>query len=132
MPLLRDGKRRYFGTGPAPAGEVRTTIRRYEKDSSVYGVAGLIIDLGTPAVYDFIRWTMDPNEIYNLLQKRPLEPFALRLLDGRVFEVRHPEMALVTKRAVVLGVHRNGAQGPADETVVLSLVAIASLHPLNV
>ncbi|HPM22892.1 MAG TPA: hypothetical protein PLP66_03235 [Phycisphaerae bacterium] len=74
---------------------------------------------------------MDPNEILTLVRKRPFEPFAIRLHDGRSIEVRHPEVIVVGKRSVFVGLYHNGAEGLVDDWVLISPVAIASLHPLN-
>jgi hypothetical protein len=74
---------------------------------------------------------VDPNEIIKLLRRQPFEPFALRLLDGRVFEVHHPELLVVGKRDVFLFLSSNGADQPIEDWVIISPVAIASLHPVH-
>jgi hypothetical protein len=39
-----------------------------------------------------------------LLAERPFVPLRLHLADGRVREIRHPEMAMVAKTHVAIGV----------------------------
>jgi hypothetical protein len=75
---------------------------------------------------------MDPNEILALVRKRPFEPFGIRLHDGRVIEVRHPDVIVVGRRSIFVGLYTsdNGG-GPVDDWVLISPIAIASLHPLQ-
>ncbi len=74
---------------------------------------------------------MDPNELWTLIRKRPFEPFTIRLHDGRVFEIRHPEIVVVGKRSVFIGMYRESTDGPIDDWALISPIAIASLHPLQ-
>ncbi|MCH8808143.1 MAG: hypothetical protein IH986_18925 [Planctomycetes bacterium] len=74
---------------------------------------------------------MDPSEILKLLRAQPFEAFVIHLVDGRRFEVRHPELMLVTKRSLFLGWHSNGNEGPADDWVIFSPIAIATLEPMG-
>lgn len=47
---------------------------------------------------------MQPQEMQKLLRKRPFEPFHVYLADGRVFDIRHPHLNLVTQLRFVIGV----------------------------
>ena len=38
---------------------------------------------------------MRPNDLIDHLRRRPFRRFRLVLTDGRAFEVRHPELAMV-------------------------------------
>lgn len=73
---------------------------------------------------------MDPNEILKLIRQRPFEPFKIRLLDGQEHQIRHPEMALVGKRHLFVGLYAGAEDGPVDDWALLSVVAIASVHPM--
>lgn len=73
---------------------------------------------------------MNPTELFRLLKKRPFEPFSLRLHDGRTFEIRHPELILVTRRSVFVGLHQSEPAGPADDWVLIAPAAIATVHPI--
>lgn len=43
---------------------------------------------------------MRPDDIRDFLQKKPFQPFKVTLTDGRTYEVRHPELAMVARSAV--------------------------------
>jgi hypothetical protein len=47
---------------------------------------------------------MQPLEMQRLLRKRPFEPFRVYLSDGRVFDIRHPHLTLVTELRFIIGV----------------------------
>jgi hypothetical protein len=45
---------------------------------------------------------MSPKEIFAHLRAEPFHPIQICLSDGSSYEVRHPEMALVTRRTVAI------------------------------
>jgi hypothetical protein len=65
---------------------------------------------------------MNTETIRELLRKQPFEPFAIRMTNGDVFEVRHPEMALVLKTKVIIGDPEN------DRSWICSLLHIATIE----
>jgi len=50
---------------------------------------------------------MTAEELIELLEERPFTPLRLHLADGRVREIRHPEMALVSESLVAIGIPRD-------------------------
>lgn len=73
---------------------------------------------------------MNPIELLQLLRNRPFEPFSLRLHDGRVYEIRHPDVVVVGKRSVFIGLYRAEPGGPVDDWVLIAPAAIATVHPI--
>jgi len=52
---------------------------------------------------------MRPNDIFGHLHKRPFQPIRVSAADGSYYDVRHPELMLVSKTEVVIGLKaRNG------------------------
>jgi hypothetical protein len=45
---------------------------------------------------------MNADTIREMVQRRPFEPFRLRLSNGETHEVRHPEFAVVGKSKVLV------------------------------
>lgn len=68
---------------------------------------------------------MSYETLKELLDKRPFEPFELRLSNGERYEVRHPEMALLLKSRIVIGDVEN------DRTTTCALIHINSVAPLQ-
>jgi hypothetical protein len=65
-----------------------------------------------------------------LLSARPFQPFRLVMSSGKEYEVRHPEMALLTRSDILVGV------GEADDGVpaefrICSLLHVASVEPVS-
>jgi len=67
---------------------------------------------------------MRPEDILQLLRARPFQPFRISLSDGKEYEVRHPETAIVSRSTVVLGIP--GAEGP--DKPVERVIHCALLH----
>lgn len=75
---------------------------------------------------------MRPDDIVQLLRTRPFEPFRICLSDGQSYEIRHPELAIVDRSKVVIGVPGpRGIDGPAERTVNCALLQITRTEPLN-
>lgn len=74
---------------------------------------------------------MSPEELEAYLKRQPFMPFRIHMGNGRTHDVRHPETALVTMDAVVVGVHELGERFPRY-TRTLALVNINELEPVGV
>jgi len=68
---------------------------------------------------------MNADTIREYLRREPFEPFVIRLSNGEVFEVRHPECAIVMKTRVIVGYPEE------DRTVTCGLVHINSVEALQ-
>jgi hypothetical protein len=55
---------------------------------------------------------MDPIELYDLLHKRPFQPFRIHVKDGRVYDVRFPEINMVGVKWVLIGILAPGDTDP--------------------
>jgi hypothetical protein len=67
---------------------------------------------------------MRSEDIRELLRSEPFRHFRLTLTDGRTYDVRHPEMAMVGRSTVAIGLTTNGK----DETIYDRLVTVDLLH----
>jgi hypothetical protein len=66
----------------------------------------------------------------DLLSKRPFEPFAVVLSSGEQFEVRHPEMAWLTRTTLYVGIDPDRGGVPGD-AAMRSLLHVTSVKPLR-
>jgi hypothetical protein len=74
--------------------------------------------------------TMRPEDIREFLQHKPFQPFRLTLIDGRTYEVRHPELAMVGRSSVAIGVPSPDDPRPVyDRLVTVSLLHITQIEP---
>jgi len=64
----------------------------------------------------------------NLLKERPFKPFRLVMSSGQTYEVRHPEMALITKSDILIGVDIDDDEVPA-EFKICSMLHVTRAYP---
>lgn len=62
-----------------------------------------------------------------LLTRLPFEPVRVKTSGGEVFEIRHPEMASLTKSALVI-VLTDADGSPSDRVEYVSYLHIASVE----
>jgi hypothetical protein len=67
---------------------------------------------------------MDTNTIRKAVLKRPFQPFILRMVDGRTFQVSHPEYLAVSRRVVLV------IDPTTEAGLYLEPVLISSLEPI--
>jgi len=65
-----------------------------------------------------------------LLAQRPFRPFRLVMSSGKTYEVRHPELAWLTRSDILIGVGETDDGIPA-EFRICSLLHVATIEPLN-
>src|SRR5262245_11335730 len=53
------------------------------------------------------RPPMTPAELLPLLQRRPFVPFQLLLSTGATYDIRHPELVMVGRGTVIVGIPIN-------------------------
>jgi len=66
-----------------------------------------------------------------LLGQRPFRPFRLVMSGGQTHEVRHPEMALLTRSDLLVGTDVADDGVPA-EFKICSLLHVTTIEPLSV
>ncbi len=65
-----------------------------------------------------------------LLTQQPFKPFRLVMSSGQAYEVRHPEMAMLTRTDILVGVGETD-EGVPSEFRICSLLHVATVEPLN-
>jgi len=74
---------------------------------------------------------MSHQDLRERVQQRPFQPFRMVLTEGTTYEVRHPELIMLGKRAAVIGISRDAAQTLFDSTVLVDLFHIVRLEALD-
>jgi hypothetical protein len=75
---------------------------------------------------------MTAEELIERLEERPFTPLRLPLADGRVREIRHPEMAIVSETHIVVGVQRDDESKVAVRTTFCSIPNIVEVEPFEI
>ena len=73
---------------------------------------------------------MTVESFRELLAQRPFRPFRLVISSGQAYEVRHPEMAWLTRTDILVGVDQTDDGVPA-EFKICSLLHITAVEPLS-
>lgn len=66
----------------------------------------------------------------DLLARRPFQPFRLVMSSGLTYEVRHPEMAWLTRTSILVGIDDEDDHVPA-EFKICSLLHVTAIEPLS-
>jgi len=66
----------------------------------------------------------------DLLAQRPFRPFRLVMSSGQTYDVRHPEMAWLTRSDILVGIDDDNEGVPA-EFKICSLLHVSAIEPLS-
>lgn len=73
---------------------------------------------------------MTVQNFRDLLAQRPFRPFKIVMSSGETYEVRHPEMAMLTRTALLVGIGTVRHNVPADFKMC-SLLHITAVEPVS-
>ncbi len=73
---------------------------------------------------------MPPEEILVALQ-RSFTPLTMHPTDGRDDQIRHPELIIPGKRAVIVGLPANSTEPYYERLVTIGLLHITRLEPID-
>lgn len=76
---------------------------------------------------------MRPDDIRPFLRQRPFRPFRLYILEATVYEIRHPEMALLAR--TTLNIYFPASTSPfplAESFVTIALLHITKVEPMPI
>jgi hypothetical protein len=74
---------------------------------------------------------MKAEDLIELLEERPFKTLRVRLADGRSYEIRHPEMAIVTPNIVAIGLSQGNGSRLADRVTHCSIAHIVEVEPIE-
>ena len=129
QPRFNPGARRVDPAGLLRArwGIVDCGLRRWPITVAVWGAGPLV----SCTVSDVESITMRAEELRQLLDRRPFVPIRLYFTDGTTYDIRHPEMALLTRSTVEIGLPKDQASKIADRVVYCTLLHIVRVENLD-
>jgi hypothetical protein len=75
---------------------------------------------------------MRTEDVREFTKRQPFQSFRLTLTDGRTYDVLHPELAMVGRSTVSVGVPKPGDPEPIyDRLIMFSLLHIMQIEPLE-
>jgi hypothetical protein len=72
---------------------------------------------------------MTPRDIVRELRRIPFVPFRLTLTEGSTYDIKHPELCLVTRRSVYIGVDP-ATDNIAEDSVLIDVDHVVKLDPI--
>lgn len=78
----------------------------------------------------FGKLVMTVETFRNMLVRRPFVPFRLVMSSGKTYDVRHPEMARLTRTDILVGLDIVDEDLPA-EFAICSLLHVTAIEPLT-
>lgn len=75
---------------------------------------------------------MRPEGVLQMLRSHPFEPFRIHMSDGSFYDITHPELAIVKKSKVFVGIAGpKGPDAPVQNSVYGAMIHISRLEKLN-
>jgi hypothetical protein len=73
---------------------------------------------------------MTVQDFRTLLKAQPFQPFRFVMSSGQTYEVRHPEMAFLTRTSIHVAVDV-ADDGIPNDSRLCSLLHVTAIEPLN-
>jgi hypothetical protein len=72
---------------------------------------------------------MTAEALRDWMQRRPFAPFRITMSSGDAYEIRHPEMAFLTRAEIIIGLGERGGIPSRHRTV--SLLHVTAAEPID-
>ncbi len=73
---------------------------------------------------------MRAEELKELLRRRPFVPLRVHMTDGQTYDIRHPDMVLVLRQRVDIGLLPDPSSGVLERVEYCSLLHIVRVEEL--
>ncbi len=72
---------------------------------------------------------MTAEALRDWMQRRPFQPFRITMSRGDAYDIRHPEMAFLTRAEIIIGLGERGGIPSRHRTV--SLLHVTAAEPID-
>jgi hypothetical protein len=73
---------------------------------------------------------MTQEDLQNAARRQPFEPFRLILTTGATYDIRHPDLLMVGKRAAIVGLTNEPGGTAFDRTLKVDLLHVVGIEEL--
>ena len=73
---------------------------------------------------------MSFEELHAAARRQPFTPFRLTLTTGDTYDIRHPDMIMVGRRTVAIGISRRAGATTNDLIMQIDLLHIVAIEAL--
>jgi hypothetical protein len=75
---------------------------------------------------------MTQDELRDAARRQPFKPFRVVLTTGATYDIRHPDLIMVGRRSVVLGIAKDPGGTVYDRTYQVDLLHVVGIEELAV
>jgi len=81
---------------------------------------------------DALRWmVVNHEELREAARQQPFMPFRVLLTTGDTYDIRHPDLIMVGRRSVIIGIAKNAKQPGYDRTLKVDLFHVVGIDELS-
>jgi hypothetical protein len=73
---------------------------------------------------------MTHNDLQDAARHQPFDPFRVLLTTGAVYDIRHPDLIMVGRRAAIIGVTNEPGGTAFERTIKVDLLHIVAIEEL--
>ena len=73
---------------------------------------------------------MTQEDLQDAARRRPFMPFQVVLTTGETFDIRHPELLMVGRRAAIIGIANDPEAAVFDRSIKVDLLHVVGLKDL--
>ena len=74
---------------------------------------------------------MTYEDLHTAARRQPFEPFRVVLTTGTTYDIRHPELIMVGRRAAIIGITKKPSSIAYDTTVKVDLLPVVGIEDLR-
>ena len=71
-----------------------------------------------------------PDDVQSRLRERPFAPVRILTSTGQAYDIYHPDLVLIARRFLVIGIPSSDNPSQADQVTRVALVHLAELRDL--
>jgi hypothetical protein len=73
---------------------------------------------------------MTQEDVQEVARRQPFEPFRVILTTGATYDIRHPDLIMVGRRAAIIGITNDPGGTAFDRTVKVDLFHVVGIEEL--
>ena len=73
---------------------------------------------------------MTQDDLHDAARRQPFEPFRVIFTAGAAYDIRHPDLIMVGRRAAVIGITSEPAGTAFDRTIKVDLLHVVAIEDL--
>ena len=75
---------------------------------------------------------MTQEDLRDAVRRQPFEPFRIVLTTGDTYDIRHPDLVMVGRRAAIIGITKDPAATAFERTIKVDLLHVVGIEDLPV